>query len=370
MTDSCTEYIARISYGKDSLKMLDVIKSRGLPLDRITTTDVWATDTIPANLPEMMEFKAKMDQIIWSMYHIEVEHLCALNKDGSKKTYEQMFYHIPVRRSQIGNVERERAGSRPGPSPDSQFLDTHGVKRNSRNERTGSREVLPDSLPTLGTTGARSSSYPTWGKIKGWPLSNKTVRWCQHLKSRAKTQWIPGADISMVSETQNRQGQDPLSAERPTRRRDRNIVEYLGIAADEPARFGQLNPRKRAPLVEFGIEEDLCGLYCQYADMLAPTYETSCRDGCWFCHNQGVDQLRLLRRNYPDLWALLMKWDLDSPVSFKADGHTVHDFDRRFRMEDERKIPTDRTFRWSMLDNPPKFVAYTGDQLSLSGFRR
>ena len=26
------EYIARISYGKDSLKMLEVIKSRGLPL--------------------------------------------------------------------------------------------------------------------------------------------------------------------------------------------------------------------------------------------------------------------------------------------------------------------------------------------------
>ena len=39
------EYIARISYGKDSLKMLEVIHSRGLPLDRITTTDVWATDT-------------------------------------------------------------------------------------------------------------------------------------------------------------------------------------------------------------------------------------------------------------------------------------------------------------------------------------
>ena len=41
-----TEYIDRISKGKDSLKMLDVIWTRGLPLDRITTTDVWATDTI------------------------------------------------------------------------------------------------------------------------------------------------------------------------------------------------------------------------------------------------------------------------------------------------------------------------------------
>lgn len=142
-------------------------------------------------------------------------------------------------------------------------------------------------------------------------------------------------------------------------------MEYIGIAADEPARHGQLNEKKRAPLVEFGIDEGLCGLYCQYNDMLAPTYETSCRDGCWFCHNQGVDQLRHLWRNYPDLWALLMKWDLDSPVDFKADGHTVHDFDRRFLMELERKIPMDRTFRWSMLEKPPKFVGWTGEQISM-----
>lgn len=142
-------------------------------------------------------------------------------------------------------------------------------------------------------------------------------------------------------------------------------MEYLGIAADEPDRHGQLNEKKRAPLVEFDIDEDLCGLYCQYTGCLAPTYETSCRDGCWFCHNQGVDQLRQLWRNYPKHWALLMKWDLDSPVTFHADGHTVHDFDKRFQMEVERKIPMDRTFRWRMLEEPPKFVAMRGEQLSM-----
>ena len=107
------EYIARISYGKDSLKMLEVIHSRGLPLDRITTTDVWATDTISANLPPMDKFKAMMDERIWSLYHIEVEHLCARNKDGSKKTYEQMFYHVPVRKAIERERERERE-IRPG----------------------------------------------------------------------------------------------------------------------------------------------------------------------------------------------------------------------------------------------------------------
>lgn len=46
-----------------------------------------------------------------------------------------------------------------------------------------------------------------------------------------------------------------------------------------------------------------------------------------------------------------MKWDQDSPVTFKADGHTVHDFDRRFQMEDEGLLcAEDRNFRWKMLD--------------------
>ena len=121
--------------------------------------------------------------------------------------------------------------------------------------------------------------------------------------------------------------------------------------------------------------------------MLSPIYTMATRGGCWFCYNQGVGQLRLLRKNYPDLWALMLKWDADSPVTFKpprrqwvtdldgpetrlvyADdddtvereecgywkklpGCTVHDFDRRFALEDEGLIAADdRIFRWSMLE--------------------
>ena len=211
-----------------------------------------------------------------------------------------------------------------------------------------------------------NTRYNWCQKLKIVQEFNQGVTYCQELKTCVQTSRIPGANLSMVPKTQDRHGQDPFSSERGiTTRKDRNIVEYLGIAADEPKRFGQLNEKKRAPLVEFGIDEDLCGLYCQYNDMLSPSYETSCRDGCWFCHNQGVAQLRHLRKNYPDLSALLMKWDLDSPVSFKADGHTVHDFDRRFQMEDERKVPVDGSFRWNMLDRPPNFIAITGDQISI-----
>ena len=91
------QYIARISHGKDSMKMLDVIVSRGLRLDRITTTDVWATDTIRGEHPEMVKFKERADDYIWRKYRIEVEHLCAM-KNGEKVTYEKLFYHVPKRK--------------------------------------------------------------------------------------------------------------------------------------------------------------------------------------------------------------------------------------------------------------------------------
>lgn len=81
--------------------MLDVIVSRGLPLDRITTTDIWATDTIRGEHPKMVAFKEQADEFIWRKYHIEVEHLCAM-RNGEKMTYEKLFYHVPKRKNAGG----------------------------------------------------------------------------------------------------------------------------------------------------------------------------------------------------------------------------------------------------------------------------
>ena len=50
---------------------------------------------------------------------------------------------------------------------------------------------------------------------------------------------------------------------------------------------------------------------------------------------------------YKDEWCEKIA---DSPVSFKADGRTVHDYDERFRLEDEGLIPENRPFRWSALN--------------------
>lgn len=247
------EHILSLSYGKDSLACLGAIEELGWPLDRIIHAEVWATDTIPADLPPMVEFKAKADAIIKQRWGIEVEHI------RSPKNYEDYFY--------------------------SKFA--KGKKQ---------------------------------GEIYGFP--SIMGAWCN---SRLK--------VSVLSKT------------------DRNAVKYLGIAADEPNRFHNLTDTKKSPLVEAGWDEAKCRRWCEENDLLSPIYTTATRGGCWFCHNQGVDQLRLLRKNYPDYWALMLKWDLDSPSSFKPDWVTVRRFDRRFALEDEGLIMPDEYFRWSMLDD-------------------
>lgn len=251
------EYVLSLSYGKDSLACLGAIEQLGLPLDRIVHAEVWATDTIHADYPEMVEFKQKADEIIKDRWGITVEHF------RSKHTYESAFY----------------------------------LKR--------------------GHTGRKSKFE---GRIYGFPMVRG--QWClQQLKLPALAEATKG-----------------------------DCIQYLGIAADEPARFGNLSDKKRSPLVEAGWTEQMCRDWCEENDLLSPIYNYTTRGGCWFCHNQRLDQLRLLRKEHPDYWELMLKWDNDSPVAFRSDGRTLHDVERRFAMEDEGLVPTDRTFRWNMIE--------------------
>jgi len=248
------QHIASLSYGKDSIAMLEVIKQHNMPLDRIVHVEIMATDTIPADLPPMMEFKAKADKIIKERYGIEVEHLHA------PKSYEEQFYTKYVKGGHIG-------------------------------------------------------------RIYGFPCVKGA--WCN-----SKLKMKP---LNLLNKP--------------------NITQYIGIAADEPNRFHNLNERKISPLVEHDIAEAEARKICESLDLLSPIYTQAARGGCWFCHYQSVNQLRLLRKQYPEYWALMLKWDLDSPVTFRADGRTIHDFDRRFQLEDEGFLDkNDKSFRWSMLD--------------------
>lgn len=256
------EHVLSLSYGKDSLACLGAIAELGWPLDRIIHAEVWATDTIPADLPPMVEFKARADAIIKERWGLEVEHV------RSRYTYESRFYKICA-----GKNEKYK------------------------------------------------------GKITGFPGIIRN--WCN---SELKVN--------------------------PMNKVKRGCISYLGIAVDEPARFHNLTATKKSPLVEAGWTEQQCREWCEANGLLSPIYTDGTRGGCWFCHYQSVDQLRLLRKRYPEYWALMLKWDSDSPRSFNSDGHTVHDYDRRFQLEDEHLLRPDAPFRWAMLDEPLNYMIF------------
>ncbi len=300
-----------LSYGKDSLACLGAIEQLGWPLDRIVHAEVWATDTIPADLPPMVEFKAKTDTIILERWGIVVEHVCAMT------TYERCFYK-PITK------QAEGFENRIGLNRGFPYRKGAWCKRDLKIaalDEIRKKTFEDDVIYQKRIRGKRK------GEIIGWPMTK-------------------GADCQKTLKVSAiKQG--------------KNIIQYLGIAADEPARFGQLCEKKKSPLVEAGWTEADCRRWCEENGLLSPIYTTATRGGCWFCHNQGVGQLRILRKNYPEYWALMLKWDNDSPVSFKADGHTVHDFDRRFGLEDAHLLrPDDPCFRWEQLDGDLQYSLF------------
>ena len=150
------EHILSLSYGKDSLACLFAIEQLGWPLDRIIHAEVWATDDIPADLPPMVEFKAKADQIIKERWGIEVEHLCA-TKNGEKLTYEKLFYHIPKRKP-----KNEALGGDHRISVSTETL----VQRTSQSPESA-------ASPSQSGAGARNSKT---GLILGFPMLRG--QWC------------------------------------------------------------------------------------------------------------------------------------------------------------------------------------------------
>ena len=187
-------------------------------------------------------------------------------------------------------------------------------------EHVRSKYTYHDGLSIVRGKSGRASKSKRKGQIYGWPFQRGP--WCNSRLKQHVFEKLP-----------------------------KDAVQYVGIACDEPGRFHAFSDKKKSPLAVAGWDEAYCRQWCEENDLLSPIYTTSTRGGCWFCHNQGVNQLRLLRKNYPDLWALMLKWDNDSPVTFKPDGHTVHDFDERFALEDKGFISKDDRFSWNMLDH-------------------
>ena len=149
----------------------------------------------------------------------------------------------------------------------------------------------------------------------GYSWAGLKLRWCTEvLKNRPREQYLQQL------------------------REKYEVLEYIGITADETHRINRKCNQKdgaRLPLVEWGMTEADCLAYCKGRGYdWGGLYEKFHRVSCWCCPLQSLTELRVLYRDFPDLWAQLKRWDAMTWRSFKSD-YTVLQLEQRFDFEDE-----------------------------------
>lgn len=150
--------------------------------------------------------------------------------------------------------------------------------------------------------------------LKGFSWAGNRARWCT---SRMKIQVI------------NRYFNE-LS-------KSKKVIHCVGIATDETERIERENNKsKRLPLVEWGWTEADCLSYCYALEYdWGGLYELFNRVSCWCCPLQPLEELRKLRKHYPELWEELAEMDKKTWRKFRAD-YSVEELEKRFAFEEQR----------------------------------
>lgn len=122
-------------------------------------------------------------------------------------------------------------------------------------------------------------------------------------------------------------------------RKDYDVIEYVGIAYDEPNRIKD-EPNKIYPLFHlWKMNEKDCLDFCYDRGFTwGGLYEIWDRVSCWCCPLQSLDDLRKLKYHRPELWNKLKVMNDEisktSQLNFKF-TISFNDIERRFEVEDE-----------------------------------
>jgi 3'-phosphoadenosine 5'-phosphosulfate sulfotransferase (PAPS reductase)/FAD synthetase len=142
----------------------------------------------------------------------------------------------------------------------------------------------------------------------GWPSAFR--RWCTSEKTQTISKYLNQKYGSM------------------------QYQQYVGFALDEKSRIK--NFRHLYPFVDFGMTENDCLLYCYEVGFTwSGLYNYFDRVSCYCCPLQSLNDLRKIRKYFPDLWLKMMKKD---SLLFDNRGFhhykTLHDLESRFTVED------------------------------------
>ena len=170
--------------------------------------------------------------------------------------------------------------------------------------------------PEIPFTDLMLRNHRTRGKRKdnesgyGWPTP--LARWCTTKKVQAIDRYVKQYE---------------------------NPKRYIGIAADEAHRCKQFN----YPLVEWGVTEKDALAYCNaHGYTWGGLYDHFKRVSCFCCPLQSINELRQLRRHYPEEWSQMLVWDYlinrpqDRPQDRYRNDYDLPELEMRFRREDRQ----------------------------------
>lgn len=127
-----------------------------------------------------------------------------------------------------------------------------------------------------------------------------------------------------------------------TKNINEEIIQYVGIAADEQKRLESLHKQKnKISLMEkYGYTEKMAPGLCKEYDLLSPSYELTKRNGCWFCPNAKLCEHREIRNQMPEVWnqfvALENEENVANPKWNIYTKETLHEREEKFIWEDRQ----------------------------------
>jgi len=118
------------------------------------------------------------------------------------------------------------------------------------------------------------------------------------------------------------------------------VTQYIGIAADEVIRTKRKKDGRTLiyPLVEWGMTERDCLQYCYDRGFTwGGLYEKFNRLSCYLCPFKRLDELRIIRKDFSELWEHMRKLDekciKQTGYSFRPNC-SIADLDARFEREE------------------------------------
>ena len=124
--------------------------------------------------------------------------------------------------------------------------------------------------------------------------------------------------------------------------KDYDVVQYVGIAIDEPKRLARLKKNQISLLAKYGYTEKMAMSKCEEYDLVSPNYrEGELRGGCWFCYNAHIKRYVNIRNKYPDYWNAIRELYYETNTKEFKYNKTLEEVEREmdaFEYEKENQL--------------------------------